>query len=215
MFTRNLLVFMICVTTHFPALAEDVPNTFIAGEPADAEDVNANFSTLVTQIEALQAQVAALEALNAAPTMASVAGTHAVAELGMSLLENSGQPANSESVGIGMFGISGTVTFNANGTGTASTTEIDNHLSISSFNDTINPENTDLFFDTFTDTIPSEAFTWSLGGTGNSELTLTFPDTGEGADILTLIIATGGNIAVASESFPEDGEVGLLIIVRQ
>ena len=39
MFTRNLLVFLICVTTHFSALAEDVPNTFTQGTAANAEEV--------------------------------------------------------------------------------------------------------------------------------------------------------------------------------
>ena len=136
MFTRNLLVFLICVTTHFSALAEDVPNTFTQGTAANAEDVNANFTALVTQIEALQAQVAALEALNAAPTMASVAGSYALVELGMSLRQNPDQPANVTSAGIGVFGNSGTLTFDVNGTGTANFSEIDNFVGISSFNDT-------------------------------------------------------------------------------
>jgi len=55
-----------------------VPYSFTNGTPADASQINADFSALVTQIAALQAQITALQA---GPTMASLAGAYSIVEM--------------------------------------------------------------------------------------------------------------------------------------
>jgi len=122
MIPRNLPALLLCATTALSAFAE-VPYTFTPGEAANAEEVNANFSTLVSQIEQLQEQIAGL---SAAPTMASLAGTYDLFELAVKIYQNPG--ANFD---ITATRSNGTVVFNADGTGTLSVTENDRHLTVS------------------------------------------------------------------------------------
>lgn len=105
------------------AYAASVPNTFTAGAPARASEVNANFAALVTAVNALEAKVAtletkvtALEAANGPLTMADVVGSYHL----MGIKTKTGSKAVDRRFKSGSSSTEGTVTFSGNGTFTAS-----------------------------------------------------------------------------------------------
>jgi len=101
-----------------------VPFTFTNGTPANASEINADFSYLVAQIAALQAQVTALQS---GPTMASLAGTYNITEM-TTRVDNSMAPTSfSMQSEVG----TGTVTFNADGTGSINSTNYSTFLNFS------------------------------------------------------------------------------------
>lgn len=201
MFTRNLLVFLICATTHFSVLAQDVPNIFVPGDPANAEDVNENFSALVNQIDALQAQI---DALSAVPTMASVAGTYDFFDIGIDVLDQ-----GNGSFAIGGSSGSGFAVLNEDGTGTLNFTESFQQLNINTETrqdqsvGTI--ETTSLLLNNDPDS-GVESISWTLNG---NTITVTSDDEGS-----TRLLGAGGRILVGTEG-DSDGEHILIIAVRR
>lgn len=95
------------------ALAQTtIPNTFTAGSPARASEVNANFTALANAANALDARLDALEAANGALTAADVAGTYRV----LSVRNSNGSLSATRRFFSSSGSTEGTVTFNANGT---------------------------------------------------------------------------------------------------
>ena len=97
-----------------------VPHTFTDGTTALAAQVNANFSALVEQIQDLQDQVNALQSQS---NSGSVVGTWDIYEIRSASFENS---TNGRIINGG--GGVGTVTFNSNGTFSASSTTVEPRL---------------------------------------------------------------------------------------
>lgn len=189
MIPRNLLAFLLCATISLSALS-DVPYTFTPEQPANAEEINANFSTLVAQIEQLQAQIAELAG---APTMASLAGTYDFFELRVAVRQHS--------IGVGVdvntAKAKGTLVLNADGTGALSTTENERRLSFSSLtrqDPTVGDIETTTFQLTDEPTQQGNfSGTWTL--TGNV-VTLVGTVSGE----VTNLVVGGGNILITNET---------------
>ncbi|MDP3858706.1 MAG: hypothetical protein Q8Q73_13180 [Stagnimonas sp.] len=85
---NHLARFFILSSFGAAALAASVPNTFTAGAPAVAADVNANFAALVSaatalesKVAALETKVAALESVNSPLTAAEVTGSYKLLSL--------------------------------------------------------------------------------------------------------------------------------------
>lgn len=96
-----------------------VPNTFAAGDPARAADVNDNFQALVTEINALSSRVTKLEGQ---VTSSDLVGTYTINQF-QSELGDGGHVA--------AYTGGGTVTLAADGTGTISgNTELGYQLSV-------------------------------------------------------------------------------------
>lgn len=106
------------------AYAVTVPHTFVAGDPARAADVNANFAALATAVTALEDRVTAIE--DNTVTVADLAGTYRIQTVGIDVNEGT----NSHQVG----GISftGTVTLDASGSFTATGSDDSTQASTSS-----------------------------------------------------------------------------------
>lgn len=96
--------------------------TFIDGNPAVAADVNANFATLLAEIQALKAQVAALQPKKGT---AALIGTWDLFNLDGTTFETVGTTMNMENAGG-----EGTITFNSDGTFTSSEKTFKSSLSI-------------------------------------------------------------------------------------
>ena len=206
MLQRYLLAFLYCVAVSLPALAQ-VPYTFTPGTPANAEQVNANFDTLVTQIEQLQTQIVALQALVNTPTTASIAGTYDFIELAIDVDQN----------GVGSYAIAGqsstgTVVLNADGTGTVNSNEGYRQLSFftqaktvrdatGNGTEPINSTSVQLNTGPSSD---SGTFTWSYSGN-----VLTVTD-----DHVMTFISAGGRIFINGGSDAE-GRNSLIIVVRR
>lgn len=98
-----------------------VPNTFAAGAPARAADVNANFQALVTGINALGSRVSKLEGQI---TSTDLVGTYAINQFQSELGGGASQR-------VAVYTGGGTATFAANGTGTISgNTELGHQLNL-------------------------------------------------------------------------------------
>lgn len=100
-------------------LAATVPNTFTAGSPAKASEVNANFAALVSAVTALEGKVAtletkvaALESVNSPLTAADVAGTYRL----LALRTDNGSKEADKRFKSAAATTDGTLTLNANGT---------------------------------------------------------------------------------------------------
>jgi hypothetical protein len=112
MLCRSLAVLALVSALASSALAQ-VPYTFANGEPADANQVNANFDALVTALDALSVRVDALEA----STAASLAGTYVYFEVTTDV-----DDLGPNSYGIAGGGAFGTVVLNSDGTGSVAIT---------------------------------------------------------------------------------------------
>jgi len=105
---RNTLVaFLVALATPCVFADASVPNTFSPGAPARAADVNANFSALVSAINAVGARVSKLEGQI---TQADLAGTYSIQRF---QTEMSGDPGSH----IAVYVAGGSVTLVADGTG--------------------------------------------------------------------------------------------------
>ncbi|AXQ28139.1 hypothetical protein D0B54_05380 [Solimonas sp. K1W22B-7] len=120
---RKMMIAAVLLLGAGSAHAASVPNTFTAGAPAKASEVNANFAALVTAVTALEAKVAtletkvtALEAANGPLTVADVVGSYHL----MGIKTKTGSEAVQRRFKSGSSSTEGTVTFAANGTFTAS-----------------------------------------------------------------------------------------------
>jgi hypothetical protein len=92
---KHITRFLALSTFSVAALAASVPNTFTAGTPAVASQVNANFTALVnaataletkaaaleTKVTALEAKVAALESIDSAVTADDLVGSYKMVTL--------------------------------------------------------------------------------------------------------------------------------------
>ena len=119
--------FILAATFSFTAIGGNVlaqasvPNTFVAGNPAKAAEVNANFQALVNAINSVSARVANLEG---EITSSDLVGTYALHQFQTELGGGS-----SERVEVYTGG--GTVTLAADGTGTISgNTELGHNLNL-------------------------------------------------------------------------------------
>lgn len=98
-----------------------VPNTFTAGAPARAADVNANFQALVTAVNSLGSRISKLEGQIAA---SDLVGTYAVNQFQSEL-------GGGASERVAIYTGGGTVNLAANGTGTISgNTELGHQLNL-------------------------------------------------------------------------------------
>ncbi len=105
---RFVFAGLMCMALCSTGLAETtIPHTFTAGTPALASEVNANFHTLVTAINALEGRIDKLEGQIA---FADIVGTYAIAGLqtGLHAVTNIG--------GIEVISWTGTITFAGDGT---------------------------------------------------------------------------------------------------
>lgn len=110
------MLLSLCSTTAL-ATTVTVPHTFVAGAPAVAADVNANFTALVNAINDLETRLGKQE--GGALTAADIAGTY------KAVFVESGTMGQSSAGGSGSFGSTSggsesTVVMNANGTFTFS-----------------------------------------------------------------------------------------------
>ena len=112
MLSRSLAVLALALAAASSAQAQ-VPYTFVNGQPADANQVNANFDALVAAIDALTARVDALEA----STSESLAGNYDYFEVTTDV-----DDLGPNSSGIAGGGAFGTVVLNSNGTGSVAIT---------------------------------------------------------------------------------------------
>lgn len=173
------------LTLSAPAWAQvTVPNTFTAGAPARAADVNANFQALVTAINALGARVTKLEPPTAA---ADFAGTYAMQRFQTEL-------GGGGSARVAVYTSSdGTVTLAADGTATrTSSTEQGHQLNLPG--DTLTP------FSGSSDA--AGAITWTYSGGKVTIFGGTFS------------VADGGRLLIRTSANPADGTNVLLMLVR-
>lgn len=148
-----------------------LPNTFAAGAPARAADVNANFQALVTGINALSSRVSKLEGQI---TSSDLVGTYAINQFQSELGGGASQR-------VAVYTGGGTATFAANGTGTISgNTELGHQLNL--------PTGT---LAAINRPQASESFTWSLSTGTVTALGSTFSVVAGGR----LLIHTGVNPA--------------------
>ncbi|HLB30385.1 MAG TPA: hypothetical protein VJN91_02560 [Gammaproteobacteria bacterium] len=203
---RKLLVLLICLVSGRVVLADLY--TFTPGTAANAEQVNANFSTLVTQIEQLQAQIAAMQSLVDTPTIESIPGTYDFVELSVQVQEN-----GLNNYGVGGSSGTGVVVLNANGTGTVNSSDSNRMLNfftqtknVRTGSDTccesVNSTSVNLGGDSSSD---SGTFTWSYSG---NVLTVT-------SDEVMNFIPAGGRIFVHRGYDASEGRNSILIVVRR
>lgn len=178
-----------------------IPNTFAAGTPARAAEVNANFQALATAINTLTTRVAKLE--GSGLTAADIAGTYAVTGMQMGLIPSVGTPGAGTNQGLlESISYSGTLTLTAGGgaggTSSGNVTEAKNSLRW-----VFNPTGPSLTT-TLTPSTQSEALSGSWTLTGN-RLSL------GGIDYHG---AAGGRVFIGALSNPTDGSNVLLVAVR-
>ena len=147
-----------------------VPNTFSAGTPARAADVNANFQTLVNAINDLSSRVSRLEGQ---VTVADLAGTYAIHQFQTEL-----GGGTSQRVAV-YTSNGGTATLAPDGTGAVSTIAVQGYQLNLPAGSRIPRSSTD----------PSGTLTWSLSG-GKVNL---FGDKFSIADGGRLLIRTSAN----------------------
>lgn len=121
------LVSACCAAAH----AASVPHTFQPNTPARAEEVNANFAALVSAVTALENRMTAVEGGGAPPTVASLAGTYSYQSLELGVQQTGGGGNQGAKVTGSRF--AGTITLNANGTFTVSTSGDDTVAQVDSF----------------------------------------------------------------------------------
>lgn len=208
MLLRKLLVLLLC-SINWQVLLAEVPHIFAPNEPADAEEVNANFDALVTQIEQLQASVGVMQSLVNTPTVAdTIPGTYDFVELAIEAKQN-----GDNDYGIGGSSSSGTVVLNVDGTGTVNST--DSNSSLNFFTQT---KSVRTGGDTCCETVDSTSvhpggdsssdsgsFTWTYSGN-----VLTVTD----EQVMTFISA-GGRIFVHQGYEADEGRNSIVIVIRR
>ena len=161
---RFVTLAFVAYSTIAVAAPVTVPNTFTAGTPAKAADVNANFQALVTAINTLSARVDKLDGTTAI-TAADVVGTYTMNGLMVQVFKGpqaAGTPGVTyDTAGSGA--VSGTVTINADGTGSVSPISINfSQMDMPEY-DPMNPASVANVTSGIT-TAPGENFTWTLTG---------------------------------------------------
>lgn len=207
MLFRNMTLFLLCLMSGFTVLAE-VPYTFTPGQAANAEEVNANFDTLVTQIEQLQTQIAALQALVNTPNVDSIPGTYDFVELSVQANQN-----GENDYGVGGSSATGVVVLNADGTGTVNSSDSNRMLNFftqtksvrtggDSCCETVDSTSVQLGGDSSSD---SGNFTWTYS---NNVLTVT------DENVMTFFPA-GGRIFVNRGYDATEGRNSIVIVIRR
>jgi hypothetical protein len=204
MLWRSLSVLALALAVASSALAQ-VPYTFTNGQPADADQVNANFDALVTALDALTARVDALEA----STTGSIAGTYVYFEVTTDV-----DALGPNSYGMAGGGAFGTVVLNSDGTGTVDITSQYRQLSfwhqsllVGNVDNTgsVGIESTGLNLNDSPETIDT-SITWSLS---DGVVTVSTGD-----DDLGFLVA--GRILVNSISSTDgEGHNGIALLVRR
>jgi len=176
-----------------------VPNTFTAGTPAKAADVNANFQALATAIDTLTARVDKLDGTTAV-TMADLAGTYVINGLQTEVFKDGGTPGG----WIRNYTYQGTLTLAADGNLTLSNTETGTLFKLGVSGDMIpnisaSPPAVSSY------SLPSnDSLTWSLSGGSLTMLGATFA------------IVSGGRLLIQSSSNSAgfNGTSVLLLLTR-
>ncbi len=173
------------LSTLAQAQTVTVPNTFSAGAPARAAEVNANFGALAGAINALSARVSKLEGQISA---ADMVGTYALKGLQVELAGGAGTHVAS-------YVYNGTLSLRADGTGTVGAAQTGTQLNFATVPGTRISAN-----------LPSEntEFTWTLAG---SILTTTALNT-------PLSVSNGGRMIMGVGASGIDGTSVLLIMTR-
>ena len=180
---RIALAIVLCLASVGVSAQVSVPNTFAAGTPARAADVNANFQALVTAINAIGTRVAKLEGQI---TAADLVGTYTLHQLQTEL-----GGGTSERVAVYTGG--GTVTLAANGTGTISgNIELGHQLNLPA--GTLTPINRPQATSNFTWTYAGGAIS-ALGGSlsvvaGGRLLVFTGVNPADGTNVILLLTRT-------------------------
>jgi hypothetical protein len=200
---------ILLLLSHHTTYAQ-VPFEFEAQETANAEEVNANFTTLVNQINQIQARLFALETYAGEPTTSTLAGSYKLIQFTMDI-----EPAEGS---VNVFNSSsksdlGTVTLNNDGTGLVSQSSSNRQLQFftqekfvrnSADNGTENVLSTGVDYLSNPD---SENFsiTWTHS---NGVITITEDD----EDLISLNVA--GRILISGiQDF--EGQNGIMILVRE
>jgi len=199
MFSKRLLLPLLCFLISGSVNAQ-VPYTFSAGTVAKAEEVNADFTALVNQINQLQAQIAELSGTQ---TTITVAGTYDIFRLGVDVDDN-----GNGSYGVAGSSFSGTLTLNSDGSGTFSTSENYRGLSITTVTNHNNTINTDLESTTIQlNNSPSSAngnVTWTQSG---NQITVT----PSGDNPVTFVVS--GKTAVGIEN--AEGTAAIYVALKR
>lgn len=196
----SIVALYMTVFTTCAVAATTVPNTFTAGTPAKAADVNANFQALATAIDTLSARVDKLDGTTPV-TMADLAGTYVINGLQMGSFKSVSTPQG----WIDNYTYQGTLTLVADGNGTLSNTETGNRF-FPSLNPGVSPDYIASFNPTISSyTLPSnQGFTWSLSGGS-----ITIPTLGG-----SFTIVSGGRLLIKSTSDSTTGTSVLLLLTR-
>lgn len=167
---------LFCIAFAGQAQQVSVPNSFTAGAPAKAADVNANFSALAAGINALSARVAKLEGQI---TAADLVGTYALKGIQMELGGGAGAHLAS-------YVYTGTLTLAADGTGSLTSTQSGSQLNLA-----VSPPTRG------SASKPAETgvLTWSLSGSSVTALGMNFAVSNGGR----MLVAAGANPADGTE----------------
>lgn len=95
-----------------------VPNTFVAGSPAKAADVNGNFTALVNAVNALSGRIDKIDG-TVALTAADIVGVYDLSQFRVNINSILTTPNNFPQVAE-FVAVTGVITFNADGTGAVS-----------------------------------------------------------------------------------------------
>lgn len=183
---RSLAALTLVAFSALSLAATTVPHTFTAGAPARAAEVNANFQALVTAIDTLSARVDKLDGTTPL-TMADLAGTYAIHAITTELKTD----VATSSPAVAAYSTVGTLTFNANGTGTTAVT--DNGTRLLFTPEPFQFQSINLPF--------NQTFAWSVSGNVLN------------ADGDLFLVVPGGRILVKS-GVPGAGTNHLVLLVR-
>jgi len=161
-----------------------VPNTFAAGQPARAADVNANFQALATAINSLAARVSKLEGSNLTAT--DFVGTYTLNRLQTQL-------GGGTAAYVATYVASATLTFAADGTVTSADDTGERGHQLNVVTRVLSP---------FVTAGTSNSATWSYSG---GKLV---------AFGQTLTVANGGRLLILAGVNPDDGTNVLVLLTR-
>lgn len=198
---QKFLNFAVLAALSGFALAASVPNTFTAGTPAVASQVNANFAALVDAVTSLESRVNKLEGQGL--TAADLAGTYSVAVLSTSTTAPQANNGRMEHVAS-----SGTLTLNANGTFSLSGS-VTGFALVWNFSGSNPVATAAVTANSFTNSPPNSG-TWGFSG---NTLLLTF-SAGETASLTGTV---GGRLFIYSgldTNVDTDGGLNLILVAR-